>query len=140
MHFFDNEYLRQYIDQGVALKVYDGYDWLDVADISDLTDPIKGNGYDPYGKDHYFLYKDLEQIKVGNRIFTLDQLQAQQSGEPETDEEKPEPKAEKDTDIGPSAEPDEEEKPEKGPELSSYSPIFNIGRDLIAEYRKMKKW
>ena len=68
MYYFDNEYLKQYIDQGVDLWVYDGYEWHEVVDKSDLDDPIKGMGYDANGRGSKFAYKQLEQIKVEMEI------------------------------------------------------------------------
>lgn len=139
MYYFDNKYLQQYIDQQVELWVFDGYQWYEVADKYDLEDPIKGYGYDANGRGSEFKYKQIEQIKVDNKLFTLDQLQAQFTGKSSEDE--PEPKGDKEPSSGdeegpPMEEPADEGGPEKEPDLSHYSPVFNIGRDLIREWSK----
>lgn len=133
MYYFDNDYLKQYIDQGVDLWVYDGYEWHEIADKSDLADPIKGLGYDANGRGSEFVYKQIEQIKVNGTIITMDQLQAQLTGKSPEDNEKS--KGGKST-PAPDEKPDEENpEPEKEPELSHHS-IYDIGRLLISEWRK----
>lgn len=139
MYYFDNKYLQQYIDQQVELWVFDGYQWYEVADKYDLEDPIKGYGYDANGRGSEFKYKQIEQIKVDNKLFTLDQLQAQFTGKSSEDE--PESKGDTEPSGGdeegpPMEEPADEGGPEKEPDLSHYSPVYNIGRDLIHEWRK----
>lgn len=138
MYYFDNKYLQQYIDQQVELWVFDGYQWREVADKYDLEDPIKGYGYDVNGRGSEFKYKQIEQIKVDNKLFTLDQLQAQFTGKSSEDEPKSkggkEPSGE-DEEGPPLEEPVDKGGSEKEPDLSHYSPVYNIGRDLIREWR-----
>lgn len=135
MYYFDNKYLQQYIDQGTELWVYDGYQWREVAEKEDLIDPVEGYGYDVNGRGYKFQYKQIEQIKVDGRIFTMDQLQTQMSGKSSDTGEKPASKGPKEP--GPSdEEPAPEKKSEKEPDLSHFSPIYDIGRNLIAEWRK----
>lgn len=139
MYYFDNKYLAQYIDQEMPLWVYDGYEWSEVADESDLRDPVEGYAYDTNGRGKKIIYKNIEKIKVGNRQFTLDQLQAMRTGEPpeETDKEPAKPSGDE---GGMGDEPPAEEEPKKGkePDLSWHSPIYNIGRDLIREHMRNK--
>ena len=135
MYYFDNKFLAGYIDQQSDLSVYVNDDWYQIADMKDISDPIEGVGYNEYGEGFTVDYKNIDQIKVGNRYFTLDQLQAQYTGKDQEDDSKkksPEPKNDE-----PKDEPIPEEEP-KEPELdlSSYSPVYDIGRNLINEYFK----
>jgi hypothetical protein len=131
MYYFDNKYLQQYIDQNVDLWVYDGYEWFEVADRSDILDPIDGYGYDVNGRGFKFKYKQIEKIKVDGKIFTIDNLQSQFTGKPSQDVDKP-PAGKNQDDT--SEEPPEPES-KKEPELSHFS-VFDVGRELIREYRK----
>lgn len=81
MYFFDSKFLNQYLQQGIDLKVYVDGDYFTVADASDLESATYGVGYDTNGKPHIFDYRSVEQVKTGNNIFTLDQLQTTVSGE-----------------------------------------------------------
>lgn len=139
MYYFDNKTLQQYIDQGVDLKVSVGNDWFTVADLSDLQDPVEGIGYDHWGSSHYFDYRDIVQIKNGNRLFTLDQLNAQMSGQtPENKDKKDtKPKEPKEDDF-PEEESDQPTSKEKNPDLSWFSPMYQIGRDLLKEAKRRK--
>ena len=139
MYFFDKGLLAQYLDQcspRMPLKVYSNNEWYSIPSLSDLEDDITGIGYDVYGGDHRFDYRNIEQIKVGNRPpLDLEGLQAMKTGQKPT-EEKPE---KKDSEEEPM--PDEEptdEKPEKEPDLSWYSPAYDIGRKIIHEAKRSK--
>ncbi len=138
MYYFDNEYLAQYIDQQVDLMVYANGKWYQVADRSDLIDPIEGVGYNEDGEGYKFKYKDIKELKVGDTYFTLDQLQSQRTGNDAMDDEKSSPA--KKPDDGGEDKPDEEPDKEKEPELdlSHFSPVYDLGRDLINEYFKDK--
>ncbi len=125
MYYFDQKTLQQYLNQRVELKIFADDQWFDITNQNDLSDPVDGIGYDVYGQDHRFDYRDITQIKVGSRTFTLDQLQTHMTGK---EEEKPKPKSS-----------DEEEPPkEKEPELAHYDP-FMIGRQIVKEFRRTKK-
>lgn len=82
MYYFDNEFLQQYLDTGTKLKVYVDSEWYDIPEKSDVSDKVDGIGYNQYGQEHYFDYRDVEQIKAGNKVFTLDMLQSMQGGKP----------------------------------------------------------
>ncbi len=82
MYYFDNEFLQQYLDTGTKLKVYVDSEWYDIPEKSDVSDKVDGIGYTQYGQPHYFDYRDVEQIKAGNKVFTLDMLQSMQGGKP----------------------------------------------------------
>ncbi len=131
MYYFDNNLLKQYLDQKRTLKAYDGSNWYDIADQSDLSDTITCIGYDEYGKDHRFDYRDIQQIQVGGEIRTLEMLQSFMAGKPA--EEKPKGK--------PATPADEEEPPkkEKEPDLSWFSPVYDIGMKLMQEARRRRK-
>lgn len=132
MYYFDNKLLQGYIDQRKDLKAFDGQNWYSIADLSDLSDPITCIGYDVYGKDHRFDYRDITQIKVGNQTYTLEMLQKFQTGEePEGGNKKP-------AKSSPSEE-EPKEKPEKEPELAHFSRVYDIGHQLIKEARRRKQ-
>lgn len=139
MFYFDKGFLAQYLDQRVPIKVFANEEWYQIADQRDLEDDISGIGYDVYGGDHRFDYRDIQQIKVGSKnVIDLKMLQDLKAGQsPEA--EKPEKKSD---DSGEEASHDEEpaaeEKPEKEPDLSWYSPAFDVGRKIIHEAKRRK--
>lgn len=133
MYYFDNKLLKGYIDQRKDLKVFDGKNWYSIADKSDLSDSIDCIGYDVYGGDHRFDYRDITMIKVGNQTYTLEMLQKFHTGEePDKKPAKSSPSEEE----PPKEEP--EEKPEKSPELAHFSRIYDIGHQLIREAKKRR--
>lgn len=136
MYYFDNKLLQGYIDQQKDLKAFDGQNWYSIADQSDLSDPITCIGYDVYGKDHRFDYRDITQIKVGNQTYTLEMLQKFYSGEEPEGEEKKPSKPSPSEEEPPEEEP--EEKPSKEPELAHFSRVFDIGHQLIREAKKRR--
>lgn len=130
MYYFDNNLLKGYIDQKTDLKVFDGQNWYSIADQSDLSDSITCIGYDAYGKDHRFDYRDITQIKAGNKTYTLEMLQKFYTGE------EPEKKPAKSS--PPKEEPPAEEEPEKKPELAHFSRVYDIGHQLIREAKRRR--
>lgn len=134
MYYFDSKFLSQYIDQKIKLQVFVDGEWFTIADQSDLTDPVSGNAYTEFGQVHRFDYRNIQQIKAGENVLSLDQLQAIKSGKPGTDEKEPAANA----DSGGEEEeiPEEEPSKEKEPDLSWYSPIYNVGRDLLRERKR----
>lgn len=119
MYYFDNNLLKQYIDQNKTLKVFADGKWYSITDVEDVADPVNGVGYNEYGADFRFDYKDIEKVKTGQWIITLEKLQTMMTGkEPEGDKPKKEPA-------------------KKEPELAHYDP-HQIGRDLIKEFRRNK--
>jgi len=136
MKYFDNKFLKQYLDSGQELKVYVDSDWYSISDMSDLNDPVDGIGYDEYGKSHYFSYRNIEQIKIGNVTYTIDMLQ----GEPEPESKGKGSEKSEEEPAMPEEEPEKEEKPTgKGPDLSWYSPVYDIGKMLIKESKRKRK-
>ena len=117
MIYFDAKLLRQYLDQKQKLMVYDDTNWYEVATMSDLSDDITGIAYTNIGQPKYIDYTNISKIKVGNRVYTLDQLQ--QRYDP--------------TNAKPDAEPKESE-----PELNQdwFSPIYDIGKRLLKEKKR----
>lgn len=134
MYYFDNNLLKQYIDQKRTVKAYDGSNWYEIADQSDLSDAITCIGYDVYGKDHRFDYRDITQIQVGKQIYTLEMLQSFMAGKPA--EEKPKGKS---AESEPSADENEPPKKEKEPDLSWFSPAYDIGKGIMQEARRRRK-
>lgn len=155
MRIFDNILLAQYIDAGAKVKVYANSEWYDIVDKSDVSDRIDAIGYDEYGGDHRFSYQEIEQINVNGQIITMDMLSAK-LGDKTTNKEKGNTKdseKEKDDklpdDIGSEdLAPNEDEldaldDKSKKPDLSWFSPAYDIGRILIREkeqQRKYKQW
>ena len=84
MIIFDNEYLKQYLEQGVELKVFVKREWYTVTDITDVESAQYGLGIDVQGKPTTFRYNQIEQINADGNIMTIDQLQDKAAGtEPE---------------------------------------------------------
>lgn len=125
MYYFDSEFLQQYLDQNIKPKIFDGK-WYQIANISDVSDSEYGVAYDTNGQVHRFDYRDIQQIKAGKNLITLDTLQTMKGQEPQKEPEKPK-------------ETSEEEPPEKEADLSWYSPVYDIGRKLIKDARKNGK-
>lgn len=151
MYYFDNKYLAQYLDQRMKLSVYVDYEWLDVADKTDVADKMQGTGYDAYGDASQFDYRDVEQIRVGKNVVTLDMLQQQMGGQAQGQD------AEKSTDTGTTdskpptddletdlaeptgdAGPSPEKEKEKETDLSWYAPAYEVGRKLMQEVKRQK--
>lgn len=132
MYYFDNITLQQYLDTKSKLYVYVDREWYQIADISDLQDEVDGIGYDVHGQEHRFDYRAVEQIKVGNKIFTLDQLNAQFGNKSPDKQEKPksEPSSEEEPAI-------DEEPPEKEPQKAHYDPYL-IGSMILKEWQRSK--
>lgn len=74
MYYFDNEYLKQYLQTGQDISVLVNKEYLALADISDVESSDQGVGYNTYGKSQTFNYKDVEAVKVGSNILTVQQL------------------------------------------------------------------
>lgn len=148
--FFDNGTLKQYLDTKAKLKVFVDGQWVTIADPSDVEDSLNGVGQDNEGNAIIFDYRDIEQIKAGNKQMTLDQLQ--QQAQPATDPAKKpapkeEPPAEPEGEEAPPEEPmpeeepeapEEEEPPVKGPQKASYDP-YMVGRNILRESRNTPK-
>lgn len=147
MYYFDNKYLAQYLDQRVKLSVYVDYEWLDVADKTDVTDKLQGVGYDAYGDASEFDYRDIEQIRAGKTVVTLDMLQQQMGGQTQGNEPKSPDDSATSTaggddmaDLGTEPEPAKSgPDKEKETDLSWYSPAYDVGRKLMNELKKIKK-
>jgi hypothetical protein len=73
MLYFDKEYLSQYLDTGLSLKVFVNGDVLSVPSKNDL-DKNKGTGYQASGKPAPFDYKAITKVKIGATTYTLDML------------------------------------------------------------------
>tara|TARA_R110000868_G_scaffold178163_6_gene417715 strand:+ start:831 stop:1277 length:447 start_codon:yes stop_codon:yes gene_type:complete len=143
MRIFDNILLKQYIDVGAKLKVYANHDWYSIADKSDLSDKIDAIGQDEYGGAHRFSYQSIEQIQVNGQTITLEMLAKKMGDKVDGGEDdagggdKPE-KGDSGGDE-PSGGDSKEDKPEKGPDLSWFSPAYDIGRILMKEKEERKK-
>lgn len=136
MYYFDRKYLAQYVDQKIPLKVYANDDWYNVPSLKDLEGKRQFVGYDEFGDGTSIDYRLISKIKVGNHILTIEQLNTQMTGSP-TDEKEPS----KEKTAPPEEEPPtDEEEPKttdkKEPDLSHFSPAYDIGRQLMNELRR----
>ena len=73
-YYFDNEYLKQYLESNQGLEVFVNKEFLTIADASDIENPRKGVGYNVDGKAQYFNYPAIESIKIDGITFTKEQL------------------------------------------------------------------
>jgi hypothetical protein len=142
MYYFDNKTLAQYLDQNIELEIFVEDEWYKIADLSDVSSPKLGVAYDLYGASHRFDYREIEQIKAGTNIVTLDALQTQKGSKPA--EEPAKGKSVKPADDASlDDEPIEDEEPvpngKKEPDLSWFSPVYDVGRQLMRENNKRKK-
>lgn len=146
MVYFDQNYLKQYLSQGKPLKVYVNGEYYDIADATDLESSAYGLGYNNNGKPTTFAYTDIQQIKSGEHILTLDQLQQKtgQGGGEEADAE-PAPDAGGGDDMSmpepptgggeeppmdmPEEEPEEEPEPPQESVRRVFSNMLNESRD-----------
>jgi len=141
MRIFDNILLSQYIDVGAKVQVYANSEWYSIADKSDVSDSVDAVGYDEYGGDHRFSYQEIEQIKVNGQVITLEML-ATKMGDKTDGGKEEKPTGGSDSEEAPEDTPPEEDKPEKPakePDLSWFSPAYDIGRILMKEKEERKK-
>lgn len=144
MRIFDNVLLKQYIDVGADLKVYANDDWYTISDKSDVADSIDAVGQDEYGAPHRFGYQDIKQIKVNGDVITLEML-ATKFGDVTTEPSGDGGSKPKGDDLGGGGdeeEPTDEPKPpkdDKGPDLSWFSPAYDVGRILMKEKEERNK-
>lgn len=135
MYYFDRKYLAQYVDQKIPLKVYANGDWHNIPSLKDLEGKRQFVGYDEFGDGTSIDYRLIAKIKVGNHILTIEQLNTQMTGTPEE-----EPKAKSDGETPTEEESPAEEEPnptgKKEPDLSHFSPAYDIGRQLMNELRR----
>lgn len=82
MLYFDKKYLKQYLDTGLKLKVYVDGRYLTIANPDDLKKD-KGEGVGSKGEVIKFNYKNVDHVKVGSRVFTLDQLNGEEPDMPD---------------------------------------------------------
>jgi hypothetical protein len=73
MLYFDKEYLSQYLDTGLSLKVFVDGNMLSVPSKNDLG-KNRGTGYQASGKPAPFDYKAVTKVKIGSNTYTLDML------------------------------------------------------------------
>jgi len=91
MFYFDNETLIDYLETYQRLMVYVNKEYITITNIGDISDTEFGAGIDVTGKTISFSYKEIEMVKIGSTIFTLDMLQKSKEPkdqEPEKDTEK----------------------------------------------------
>lgn len=75
MYYFDGQYLRQFLGTASSVKVYVGGEYLTLVDTADVEHPQIGVGYTEKGEPVRFNYKEVEQVKAGETIFTKEMLQ-----------------------------------------------------------------
>ena len=140
MYYFNNEFLKQYLQQNGKLKVFVNGLFYFIADENDLKDTKHGTGYDENGKPFAFDYRDIELIKFGSNIsFSLDDLQkklnADAPEETPTADEEPDasetdaPEETPTADEEPDASGADDEENKKAPKEA----FLNVG-ELIVDY------
>ncbi len=134
MKYFDRDFLKQYLDQGAKLRVFANYDWYQVVDMSDLVDSATLVGYDDTYDAAEIDYRDIEEIKIGNKHYTIDQLNGVGSEDAPDKETTSEPGGE-DTEEPPAEDEPADEGP-KEPDLSHFSRVYDVGRNIIAGWRE----
>lgn len=72
MLYFDKNYIKQYLKTGLKLKVYVNGRYLTVTGPEDLKKD--GEGVDSDGEVKKFNYKNIDHVKIGSRVFTIDDL------------------------------------------------------------------
>lgn len=95
-YFFDNEFLKRYLETGSKIKVFVDQEYIIIASPEDVADPTVGTGYTLYGEPREFDYRAVDAIKINTTVFTVDQLQQAVADirkknlgqEPETEEPK----------------------------------------------------
>ncbi len=96
MYYFDNQYLQDYLKQDSNLQVLVNKSYLSIADESDIESPKIGVGYDANGKPSYFKYSEITAVKIGEVIYTIEQLNQFMDPKPEDSPEKKEEEPTKD--------------------------------------------
>lgn len=81
MIYFDNDYLKQYIQLGATLKVYVDRQWYSITDLTDLESNQYGVGIDATGKPKTFRYPEIEQINADGYVMSIDVLNSKAAGE-----------------------------------------------------------
>lgn len=137
MYFFDNKFLQQYIDAGAKLKIYSNSDWHTISDLSDLKSAKFATAYSEYGEATQIPYKQIELIQVNGSVITIENLQSMMTGKQADDQKKPASEKEPgpEDDFATDEEPDTGSK-KKEPDLSWYSPHYDLGRSILKEYMK----
>lgn len=86
MYYFDRDFLGEYLDLKVPIKVYVHNQWYDIADSADLEDSEYGIGYDQNGKSETFDYREIEEIDAAGKHLTVDQLQDVMDGKVDSED------------------------------------------------------
>jgi hypothetical protein len=86
MYYFDRDFLGEYLDLKVPIKVYVHNQWYDIADSADLEDSEYGIGYDQNGKSETFDYREIEEIDAAGKHLTVDQLQDVMAGKVDSED------------------------------------------------------
>lgn len=119
--YFDINLIDDYLELGLDFKVYVNGEYLVVNDPRDLVDTKMGKGYDQDGKPVRFRFLDIDHIRVGSNVLTVQDLldlqkppedtkpEGEQGGE---EGQEPEPQGgEEDFELPPLESPEQEEQP-----------------------------
>lgn len=139
MVYFDAAYLQQYLTQDKPIKVYVNGEYYDIADSSDLESKAFGIGYDNNGKPITFSYTDIQQIKSGEHILTIDQLQQKTGQVPTNDTEEENPDAGGAPDAGGEPPMDIPEEPPADDEESPNESVRKVVAQMINESKDKKE-
>lgn len=151
-YYFDSKELKKYLDTKAKLKVFVDGQWLKISSVEDIEDAEVGVGQTNAGESIIFDYRDIQQVKAGQRQMSVDQLQKKTPTQKPSPEEEPTPDTEEPTpedgESAPAEEPsqpaDEEPSPEEeeseetpGPVKSGYDP-YTVGRQILKNSRVRK--
>lgn len=155
MFYFDNEFLKQYLELGYKLKVVYNGGVFTVPSEEDIMNPRKGLVYDEKGNSNTIDYRQIQAIYINDEYMNLDDLQKYIDSKTKDDTDvttKEKPKEEptkdaadtKDTAAKPATptppptkdeEPKEEPTKDKKPENAGFIDIYSIGALLLKEKR-----
>lgn len=91
MYYFDNEFLKGYLDIVPHITVYVNGQPYSISSKNDLADTQVGVASDEYGKAITFTYPQIQQVVAKGQTITIDQLQKVIKGQakPQKREEEP---------------------------------------------------
>jgi hypothetical protein len=82
--YFDIRLIDDYLELGLDFKVYVNGEYLIVNDPRDLVNKKVGKGYDSDGKPVHFKFIDIDHVRVGSNVLTVQGLlDLQKPSEPE---------------------------------------------------------
>lgn len=137
MYYFDNEFLKSYLELGNDLKVVINGGVLSIPSVSDVENSKFGLAYNEDGQGQKIDYRRISGIYINDSFMDLkgleeyinSQNQLSNGEEPETKEKTPEKTPEPKPEEPKEEQPDDENKNEN-------VDIYLIGSSILNEYFK----